>query len=130
MKPVYPNLELIEYIFKEKVAQNHPELLPIEDANISADVFLQTWPNTAGGFDQGGFSGQAFTTQYTTVMTEVFSIHEGNDVKYTFAFGVFFGNKMAYMLTNPNESFYEDLEKREIKSIKNATKYAESEEKV
>ena len=56
----YPNLELIEYKFWEKVKSDYgfsENIIPY----FKFDVFLQTWPNTALGFSKPGYvSGQAF----------------------------------------------------------------------
>lgn len=117
----YPNLGLIEYKCAEYAYACYPELL--KDAKYPTyklDVFVQTWGNTATGFDaENVFSGQAFTDEYTTVVKmawrtidEEKKIHDVQDRIY----GVFFGNKMAYMILNPNKKFFKDLEKRSMKS--------------
>ena len=48
----YPNLELIAYKCKEYAYKLHPETL--KDSifpTFSIDTFMQTWGNTATGFD-------------------------------------------------------------------------------
>lgn len=124
MKTEYPNLPLIEHIFIEQALQLENERL--RDARFSycqAEVFLQKWPNTAGGFDKPGtVSGQAFTDMYTTIMEmrwylgkEVRACPE-KDVIY----GVFFGNRMAYLVIDPTELFFEDRRNRNMASVANA----------
>ena len=65
----YPNLELIEKTFKEKVKEKYPSIFDISNQwhKCTADVFVQTWGSTATGFDlEPVCSGQAFTDEYTT----------------------------------------------------------------
>lgn len=125
----YPNLELIEYKCKIKAHELHKEVL--KDAifpKFKIDTFMQTWGNTATGFDADNVvSGQAFTDEYTTVCemswckrTEEkrFGWIDADDKIY----GVFFGNEMAYMLINPNEYFFEDLKNRNMSSQRFALK--------
>ncbi len=66
----YPNLELIEYKLKEEAYERFmPYLANAHFIKYKAEVFMQTWVNTATGFDSDGcVSGQAFTDEYTTVM--------------------------------------------------------------
>lgn len=123
MKRGYPNLELIEYkiktycfpyLGKAVCNQHYP--------SFKADVFLQIWANTATGFNLiDGFSGQAITAEYTTVMEihwfeDKKLINESEDVIYA----VFFGNDLAYAILNPNEKFIEDLNKRTMLAQKQA----------
>lgn len=114
----YPNLELLVYkatllykslpephniIFKEKI-----------------DTFLQTWANTATGFDlHGGFSGQAITDEYTTVVTLIVHVETCNGYELSYFHVVFFGDAIAYYGKLPNEQFFEDLKNRNMKSQKN-----------
>lgn len=114
MKAKYPNFELIEYKFLEALSQRYPEYSSV-NADIALDAFPQLWPNTAGGFDQGGFSGQAFTEQYTTVISKIFETPDSEE--YSYIFGVFFGNDLAYLVAQPNEVFYQDLNSRSMKSM-------------
>ena len=126
----YPNLELIEQTFKEKVKEKYPSVF---DANsqwrkCTADVFMQTWSNTATGFDlEPVCSGQAFTDEYTTVMR--LEWHElSNGVLYPKQiYGVFFGNKLAYILRDPSQKFEFDLGDRQMKSQKHARVYVDDE---
>jgi len=116
----YPNLQLIEYIAKLKLKEEIMEyrqnskwhLMP----KITMDVFMQSWPNTAGGFDAPGYcSGQAFINEYTTVVNFV-----EMDI-----FAVFFGNRAAYIIKTPEKSFYDDLLNRDMVNVGDCYKYAE-----
>lgn len=135
MKAEYPNLELIEYKFKEvlsifKKKYESPDEPWFID-KLSADVFLQTWSNTATGFDKENYvSGQAFTDAYTTVFRatwvkeiEKYQYERVDDVV---VYGVFFGNNLAYTVTNPNGHFYNDLEQRDMYSQKYALREYQS----
>lgn len=128
----YPDLELIEQTFKEKVKEKYPSAF---DANnqwlkCTADMFMQTWSNTATGFDlEPVYSGQAFTDEYTTVMElewyELSSVD--NKLHPKSLYGVFFGNRLAYILKNPNQKFEFDLRDRCMNSQKNARLYIDDE---
>ena len=123
----YPNLELIEFKCMAIAYENHKEALKdLFAPKFKMDVFMQTWGNTATGFDaDNGCSGQAFTDEYTTVCEiswcrkdkEKGIVHVEEKI-----YGVFFGNKIAYMFINPNKHFFKDLKNRNMKSQKNALK--------
>ena len=120
----YPNLDLIEYKFKTWATTEYKDLLKNVYPKFRAYVFLQTWPNTARGFDaDGGFSGQAFTDEYTTVikmtLIDAKTIKEKDDEIY----GVFFGNDIAYAFLNPNPKFFEDVNNRCMESQRGSGKY-------
>lgn len=123
----YPNLELLEYKCEETANAIHEEVL--KDAvyfKFKMDVFIQTWANTATGFDyEGGVSGQAFTDAYTTVceMSWCDKDGEGNITESpNRIYGVFFNNEIAYMFINPNKKFFKDLREHRMKSQKYALK--------
>ena len=78
---------------------------------IEMYMFPQMWGSTALGF--GGFGGQAMTSAYTTVV---------NDVAYGY-YGVFFGEKLAYLITEPNDKFFEDLKNQKMASVSECKKY-------
>lgn len=120
----YPNLELIEHIFKE--ALNKDETF-IERAGIKKKenkwahpsfdvvVFPQIWGSTATAFDvtddgEPTIGGCAMTKAYTTV------IHE----TMTDLYAVFIGNRPCYLVTNPAQAFYDDLRRRSMASKKEA----------
>lgn len=124
----YPNLELIEYKCKENAMEKYSDVL--QNAlflKCKMDVFMQTWANTATGFDLKSYaSGQAFTDEYTTVCE--LSWCKRSDDKYRFIdvedriYCVFFGNEMAYIVINPSEQFFDDLKNRKMKSQREALK--------
>lgn len=71
--------------------------------------FPQTWGSTSIGF--GGMGGAAMTTAYTTVI-----LCRENAA-------VFFGGRYCYSVDGINEAFKDDLNKRCMASLKDATKY-------
>lgn len=121
MRRGYPNLELIEYICRENAFKYHKEAL--KDAifpTFEIDTFIQTWSNTATGFDaNGGLSGQAITKEYTTVC-EMSWCNKDKERRWIESknkiYGVFFGNCLAYMIINPNKQFFNDLKNRLMRS--------------
>lgn len=126
MSKHYPNLELIEYKCKEYACRIYQDKLSsaIYPTYIM-DVFLQLWPNTATGFDlEGGFSGQALTGEYTTVCE--ISWCKKVEKRYIDVedkiYGVFFGERLAYMCLNPGEQFIEDLRNRNMPGQREAAK--------
>lgn len=117
----YPNLELIEYITDNIVCNRYDCLLGSGYRKYRMYVFPQTWASTALGFnDHGGCGGQAFTDAYTTVVEMTwndFKTREKSDDKI---YAVFFDGKFAYMCLNPTKIFFEDLNKQQMKSQKEA----------
>lgn len=136
----YPNLELIEYITENTANEVFESDLAICTYNkFKMFVFPQTWSSTALGFDkQCCFSGQAITEAYTVVveMTSYqpianqeklgFDIKELDDKVYA----VFFDSKLAYMCLNPNQEFFDDLNKMCMKSQKESTEYDDDDGRV
>lgn len=125
----YPNYELIEYICREKVKELSEQ---IKYPKFRMYTFPQIWDSTATGFDaNGGFSGQAITEEYTTVVE--IKWYQKNDTKFVLPediiYAVFFGNRIAYMCINPNKTFHEDLNNRCMKSQKESPKYYDKENK-
>lgn len=120
----YPDLSYLERLFWSNIINKHPEFEhKIISCDIRADLFLQTWPNTAGGFSEPGmFSGQMFVSEYTTVMQADITIKEDEKPKKSIYYGVFFGNEPAYLVENPTDIFFEDLKYRKIKSKYEASK--------
>lgn len=106
----YPNLPLVQERFWNKIVELHPELKCF-DFDFEAYVFPQIWGSTALGF--GGIGGQAMTMAYTTVIEET-----GNNI-----WGVFFGEKLAYIIKNPNDLFFIDLHNFDMDSCTRAGKY-------
>ena len=120
MDSKYPDLEYFEALLLGNLRNLHPEAFKTSFWQPQAefvDMFPQTWPNTAGGFSRPGIiAGQAFTTEITTVMTAY--IHDTKEEYY----GVFFGNRPAYIVDHANETFFEDLKNRQMKSKYEAKK--------
>lgn len=85
---------------------------------LEVEVFPQTWGSTALGF--GGIGGQAMTSAYTTVVSDY---HEG-------WYGVFFGERLAYLIRNPNRMFFDDLCKRQMKPVYTAEQYRKRDDEV
>lgn len=116
----YPDLEYLETMLLGNLRNLHPEAFTTSFWQPQAelvDMFPQVWPNTAGGFSEPGMvSGQAFTTEITTVM-KVY-VHDTEEEYY----GVFFDDKPAYIVDNANETFFEDLKNRNLKSRYDAQK--------
>lgn len=112
---MYPNLELLEYKFREKIF----EAFAVDPRRheIEAVMFQQIWPNTACGMDwHGGMSGQAFTKCYTTV----FELQCGGS---DYIHAVCFGNQLAYIFMNANKRFFDDVTNRSMASQKEAGRY-------
>lgn len=74
-------------------------------------MFMQTWGSTALGFR--GIGGQAITNAYTTIVEDY---EEG-------LYSVFFGNRLAYVIHNPNQLFFEDMAKESMKPVYESGKY-------
>ena len=114
----YPNIEALELKFRilmfERVGEEYKNNFVID-----SNVFPQMWPNTAGGFSRPGMvSGQAFTKEYTTVMF-------CNELNMAC---VSFGNQPAYLVHNPNETFLNDFNNRQMKSLYESEKFYKDEQ--
>ena len=115
----YPNLELIDYQFKElcnEFLEKNPEKVKNKKRfEIEANMFLQTFPNTATLFETPhSCSGQSFTSIYVTVF------HEKNNELW----GIFGDNRFAYMVYEPSEDFFSDLANHSIVCLgKAASRY-------
>ena len=116
----YPDLEYFETILPRYLREFYPEAFKTSSWQPQIELvnmFPQTWPDTAGGFSEPGtVAGQAFTTQFTTVMRA--HVYDTDEEYY----GVFFGNKPAYIVDNANEIFFEDLRNQRLKSTYEAKK--------
>lgn len=113
-KGKYPDLEYLEAMLLGNLRNLHPKAFKTSFWQPQAelvDMFPQTWPNTAGGFSEPGMmAGQAFTTQFTTVMRVY--VHNIEKEYY----GVFFDTKPAYIVDNANETFFNDLKEHNLKT--------------
>lgn len=124
--PKYPNLELIEYQFKQELSKNKEwkdkvSEMKKQDKYLSVDfdviVFSQIWGSTITAFDvhEDGtptLGGQAMTKAYTVVIKETL----------TETYGIFVDGKPCYLVNNANDAFYSDLSKRNLKSLSQAKK--------
>lgn len=129
----YPDLYYIEKVFLEEVKKAYPKIFNKEktkEHKCRVNVFPQTWASTATGFNlEPVYSGQAFTDEYTTVISLYWwEVNEDgwwnpkNDV-----YGVFFGDKLAYFCKHPNEKFQFDLKNRQMRPQKTAGDYINDE---
>lgn len=84
---------------------------------ITMYMFPQTWGDTSLGF--GGIGGQAMTTAYTTVICE----------EYIGYYGVFFHERLAYIIKNPNDKFFNDLYKMKMSDVAHSGTYRRREER-
>ena len=120
MTAEYPNIPLLDYIFREHIQKFLDQNDRVYVLNVDVYVFPQTWPNTGGGFAQPGcVYGQSFIKEYTTVLM---------DMDHNFAM-VAFGNKPAYMIQNPNQEFVDDFNKKLMKTKHEALRHYKEEDK-
>ena len=124
--PNCPNLELLEYKVQQLLLKDEETINKLKEIkkknkyarlNFEVIVFAQTWENTCTGFDvmedgSAAWGGQAFTKEYTSVLHELL----------TDTYVVCFGDRPCYKVTNANEQFYEDLNKRRMASLSEAKK--------
>lgn len=110
----YPNLPLVEERFKNILSAKLKQAREESSdkwfrPEFDAEVFSQTFPNTAGLLEEGGtVSGQMITTYYITVMYEA----------RTKIYGVFQGDKFVYMVENANDDFLEDIISHELATLR------------
>lgn len=122
----YPNLELIEYKFRQilngdeewkkkvkEVREKNRYIYP----DYEAIVFPQVWGSTSTAFDvcedgSPAIGGCAMTKAYTVVVKETL----------TETYGVFVDDKACYIVDNPSNEFYKDLSEHNIKSRSEAKK--------
>lgn len=116
----YPNFELIE----ERFWNTYRPLLEkalgtdIIYPKYSMECFEQVWGSSSTGFS-GTVGCDVLTREYTTVVSFSYSVKSESTRRfedfYPNVYGVFFGNKLAYILNNPNKVFYEDLRNKDMK---------------
>lgn len=110
-----PCLPLIQERFwnaiKDKLIPEEKKYYP----DFRLYMFPQTWDDTSLGF--GGIGGQAITTAYTTVIIE-------SNNNYC---GVFFNERLAYVIKNPNSMFWEDIQKHKMSDVAHSGKYKRKE---
>lgn len=112
MRPKLPNLELLMYIFKDAVLKGSEYVGKKFNDECSVYVFKQLWGSTTLGFP--GMGGCAMTSAYTTVIC-----NDNNEY-----YGVFFGNRLAYLVKDPNKLFFEDLKNCSMKPCWECEKYS------
>lgn len=110
----YPNLELIECKFNNRIVSDFKDdIKSLGDYRFRHRVYVfpQLWGSTVTGFDiDGSCGGSAMTEEYTTVVEKSIIKLDGDFTQFkNIYYGVFFGNKPAYILKNPNERFLKDL---------------------
>lgn len=126
----YPNLELMEYKFRQILNKNEKWISKIrayKEKNPSTaryvlpefdiTVFSQVWGSTITAYDvcpdgSPAIGGCAMTKAYTVVIEE----------KLTRTFGVFVDDQFCYIVLDPSDAFYEDLKNHDIASISRAKK--------
>lgn len=113
----YPDIQYCEELLRENVYKLHPEFKSnVFTEAISVQVFPQVWSSIAGAFyRQNTFAGAAMTMQYTTIVT-LNIITRKNAKSHTF-FGVFFKDKLGYIIDNPSNKFFEDINKHHMKGV-------------
>lgn len=128
MTAKYPNLELMEYQFRQMLEKSDkwknkmkkkqaktPEWHVLPEYDIL--VFPQMWSSTCTAFDRcedGSpvMAGCAMTKAYTVVIEEL----------KTETFGVFVDGRPCYMVDEPNDTFYKDLDNKNMKGLSDAMK--------
>ena len=119
-----PNLELIEYKFKQylyndkewvKLAEKKEKENKWWRPEIDLYLFPQIWGSTCTAFDmdENGIplmGGQAMTKAYTIVAKET----------HTQYYGVFVDGEPCYMIKDPTKQFYEDLKAGKMKGKRKA----------
>ena len=120
----YPNLELIEYKFRQLLNRDEEWKKKVRDAreknrhiypDYEAIVFPQIWGSTNTAFDvckdgSPAIGGCAMTKAYTVVVKETL----------TETYGIFVDGEACYMVDNPSDEFYKDLSERNMKSLSEA----------
>ncbi len=112
----YPDIEYFEAVLYANILKDRPDLKDLRTTcDTTVDMFSQTWASTAGGFEEPGmFAGQMMTTEPTTVLEmRVFVVGEWKACTW---YGVFFGNRPAYIVHDPSPAFFDDLKNRNMKS--------------
>lgn len=83
---------------------------PRQDEISVIAFFPQMWGSTALGFN--GIGGAAITTAYTVVL------------KYNGRYAVYFNDRFAYAIDNPNALFVEDLNTHCMACVREQSKYS------
>ncbi len=124
--PKYPNLELIEYMFRQQLDRDEEWKEKFKKKRekdkyarpcFEMIVFPQIWGSTCTAFDvtkdgEPTIGGSAMTKAYTVVVKECL----------TETYGIFINDCPCYMVTDPTFYFMKDLEKRDMKPLSEAQK--------
>jgi len=105
------NARFIDLI--EKVIDGPINNCGIYIGNFKVYSFPQLWGSTCLGF--GGIGGQAFTLAQTTVI-----VLEKEKIIYGW---VFFDDRPAYRIDNPNIKFFVDIQAQHMEAICGIDKY-------
>jgi len=104
-----PNLPLLverfDRILKERFSSFGLKEAPTKTDYEIIDVFKQVWGSTALGFC--GIGGCMLTSAYTTVVYD----------NCSGVYGVFFGEKFAYAVWQPEKMFFDDLKEHCLVSV-------------
>lgn len=111
MRLALPCLPLIQERFWNEVKEKEEYAKSKYWPEFEMYMFPQMWGDTSLGF--GGIGGQAMTSAYTTVIID-------NNTGWH---GVFFGERLAYIINSPNEKFYENLRNWNMESVSRKGKY-------
>ena len=112
-------LECLAWVKAERISELKRKIwMP----HTSVDLFLQTWPDTSCGLSTGfSFAGQMLTEEYTSVFALRWVYSDTSEEALVYY--VFFGNKLAYCVRNPNAKFFEDLKNRNMVAVAGKDKY-------
>jgi len=114
-----PCLLKIKEDFESQIKNRFTSLLSEKKMYLDFEItiFSQMWGSTALGF--GGIGGQAMTAAYTTVIWD----------DYYNIWGVYFEERLAYIIKDPNKKFMEDVFKhRAVEGLSGRGRYMEKEE--
>lgn len=111
----YPDFRYCENQLRGNVYKLHPEFKRnVFIEAISVQMFPQVWSSIAGAFyKRNTFAGASMTMQYTTIIT--LNIIARKDAESHTFFGIFFGNKLGYIIEYPTKEFFDDMHKHHMK---------------
>lgn len=118
----YPDLEALELIaIRETGPTDGGSQWIVCDCDVQ--LFSQTWPSTACGWERPGcIAGAALTTDYTTVFSvQRMSLLPNRSYSSRTDYAVFFKDRLAYTVPEPNDAFFSDLRERRMASAWEAT---------
>ena len=109
-----PSLLLVQERFYTKIKDD--EYFRKHNPYFVMYIFPQIWGDTSMEFDN--WRDRMMTSTYTTVISE----------DYTGYYGVFFGERLAYVIKNPNDKFFDDLHKMKMSDVVHSGIYRRREE--